>query len=54
MRLIKQFLFIPILAVVFGAQAATPAPTKPQLDSTLNTLVIYSGAAITMMKPPIH
>jgi hypothetical protein len=48
MRLIKQFLFISILAVVFGAQAATPAPTSLQLDSPLNTLVIYSGAAITM------
>jgi predicted acyltransferase (DUF342 family) len=48
MRLIKKFLFIPILAVVFVAQAATSAPTTPQLDSPLNTLVIYSGAAITM------
>ena len=48
MRLIKKILFIPILAVVFGAQAATSAPTTPQLDSPLNTLVIYSGAAITM------
>jgi hypothetical protein len=48
MRLIIKFFFIPILAVVFGAQAATSAPTKPQLYSPLNTLVIYSGAAITM------
>jgi predicted acyltransferase (DUF342 family) len=44
MTLAKRLLFILVLPVITGAQAALP----PQLAPPLDELTIYSGAAITM------
>jgi predicted acyltransferase (DUF342 family) len=44
MRFAKEFLFIKLLCIVSISQAALP----PELNSPLDNLIIYSGAAITM------
>ncbi|MFT6916828.1 MAG: hypothetical protein ACJAWL_003171 [Motiliproteus sp.] len=44
MKFTKALFFIPLLAVLSSAQAALP----PELEGPLDSLTIYSGAAITL------